>query len=264
VDSDTVWRALASPHRRKLLDLLRNGPSTTGELVRQLPGLSRFAVMQHLEVLEAAGLVLYRREGRRRLNFANPIPLREIYERWVSKPASSAAETDLHLKRYAEREVANHMQNTEFRLVKIETELRINAPREKVFAAFFEDYDKWWPHRYYPDSRCSVDDKPGGYIYEHFPNGGGAITGTVVYIDRPSKFAGSSPSSLGRGTNSYAVQSFEDDGSGGTIVKRSMELWGNVSEEVETMFREGSRHLMEVALLGYLEKGALYQPEAQS
>ena len=244
--------------------MLRNGPSTTGELTQAMEGLSRFGVMQHLEVLKAAGLVLYRREGRRRLNFANPVPLREIYERWVTKPASRAAETDLHLKRYAENEVKNYMQDDGFRTVKIETELRVKAPRERVFGAFFEDYDKWWPHRYFADSRCSVDEKPGGFIYEEFKKGGGAVTGTIVYVDRPSKFIASSPSSLSRGQNAFSDLTFEDDGEGGTILKRSMEIWGNVSEETEAMFREGTRMLMEVALTGFLEDGAVYSSEGAS
>src|SRR5690349_25008091 len=102
MDSETVWRALASPHRRKVLDLLRAGPRTTGDLARQLPDLSRFAVMQHLGVLQGAGLVLFRREGRQRFNYANAIPLRQMYERWVEPLSSSAAETALHMKRYAE------------------------------------------------------------------------------------------------------------------------------------------------------------------
>lgn len=215
-------------------------------------------------VLAEAGLVLYRREGRRRLNYANPIPLREIYERWVCPAASSAAETDLHLKRYAEKEVAKQMQNTEFRLVKIETEMRINAPREKVFAAFFEDYDKWWPHRYYPDSKCSSDEQPGGYMYEHFPHGGGAVTGTTVLVDRPSKFISSGPSSLARGISAYNVQSFEDDGSGGTVLKRSMELWGIVPEEIEQMFRSGTQQMLQNSLVAFLEQGTEYVPGGRS
>lgn len=265
VDSDTVWRALASPHRRRLLDVLRDGPRTTGELAREFPALTRFAVMQHLGVLEEAGLVLSRKEGRRRLSYANPIPLREMYERWVSRPASSAAETALHLKRYAEKtEKERPRMDHEYRHIKIEMEMRIAAPREKVFRAFTDDYDSWWPHRYKPDSKCSVDARPGGYIYEHFPNGGGAITGTIVYIDFPHKLVGSGPSSLARGASSYSVQTLEEDGEGGTIFKRSMELWGSVSEEMERMFTEGSRHLMEVALRGYLEQGIEYKPEVSA
>jgi uncharacterized protein YndB with AHSA1/START domain len=148
----------------------------------------------------------------------------------------------------------------DYRHIKIEMEMRINAPREKVFAAFTTEYDKWWPHRYFPDSTVSVDAKAGGFITEHFKSGGSAITGTIVYIDPPHKFVGSGPSSLGRGANSYAVQTLEEDGEG-TLFKRSMEIWGSVSEEMEQMFREGSRHLMEVALKGYLEEGKEYLPE---
>ncbi len=229
-----------------------------------MAGLSRFAVMQHLEVLAGSGLVLYRRAGRRRLNFANPIPLQEMYERWVSSPASSAAETDLHLKRYAETEAKKQMENEQFRLVKIESELHVKAPREQVFSAFFENYDAWWPHRYYPESKCSAEEKPGGFIYEHFPQGGGAITGTVVYVDRPSKFVATGPSSLSRGSSGYNVVSFEEDGHGGTVLKRSLEIWGSVPDELEKMFREGTKQFLDGALLGFLEQGKRYSAEARS
>ena len=263
VDSESVWRALASPHRRRILDLLSDGPLTTGQLSKRLPELSRFAVMQHLGVLEAAKLVLFRREGRTRMNYANAVPLREVYERWVSKPASSAAESALHLKRYAEKqkEIEQTMNQTEFRRVKIAMELPIKAPRDKVFAAFTDDYDKWWPHRYKPDSTCTVQVEPGGYVVERFKDGGGAVTGTVVYVDRPSKLIATIPSCLCRGFESFSVETFEDDGNGGTVLKRSMELWGELSDETEKMFVEGSRHLMEVALKRFVEEGIEYRPQ---
>lgn len=214
--------------------------------------------MQHLTVLVEAGLVLSRREGRRRLNYANPVPLREIYERWVNKPASSAAETALHLKRYAEqKEVAQQVDHAEFRLLKIEMEMRIRAPREKVYRALTEDYDKWWPHRYKADSNVRLDAKPGGYIVEEFKNGGGAVTGTVVYLDPPQKLVGTIPSSMAQGMSSYNVQTLEEDGDG-TIFKQSMQLWGVIPDEMEQMFREGVRELMETALRRYLEDGIEY------
>jgi len=263
VDPETVWRALASPHRRALLDLLRNGPCTTGQLAKELPELSRFAVMQHLSVLNSSGLVLFRREGRKRLNYANPVPLREIYERWVNKPASSAAEAALHLKRYSESsmEVAPTVDHENFRHIKIEAEVTIHAPREKVFAAMTTEYGRWWPHRYKADSTVTVDAKPGGYYHEHFKDGGGAVTGAILYIDPPHKLIGSGPSSLLRGFDSYQVQTFLDQG-GDTLLQTTMEMWGNVPEDMEKMFREGRRHWMEVSLRNYLEKGIEYSPEA--
>jgi len=259
VESETVWRALASPHRRRLLDLLKDGPCTTGHLAKAMSDLSRFAVMQHLGVLEEAGLVLFRKEGRMRLNYANPIPIRDMYERWVNLRSSSAAETAQHLRRYAEhsKEVAQKVDHSEYRHVKLEMEMRINAPRERVFAAMTTEFDNWWPHRYKPDSTCYFEGKVGGYCGESFSGGGGAITGMIVYFDPPFKIIASSPSSLSRGTTSYAVDTLVEDGEG-CIYKRSMEVWGSVSEEVEKMFRDGTRALMEEALKGYVEEGKRY------
>ena len=82
---DLVWKALADPTRRDILDLLRNGPATTTEIVESFPHLTRFGVMKHLEVLRESGLVHTRKQGRRRVNSLNAVPLRRIYERWVSK-----------------------------------------------------------------------------------------------------------------------------------------------------------------------------------
>lgn len=82
---DPIWKALADPTRRSILDFLRNGPATTTEVVESFPNLTRFAVMKHMEVLRATGLIRTRRDGRRRVNSLNAVPIRRIYERWVSK-----------------------------------------------------------------------------------------------------------------------------------------------------------------------------------
>ena len=83
-DLDLVWKALSDPTRRSILDLLRKGPMTTTEIVDRFPSLTRFGVMKHLSVLRDAGLVQDRWEGRRRINSLNAVPIRMIYERWVS------------------------------------------------------------------------------------------------------------------------------------------------------------------------------------
>lgn len=79
-----MWRALSNPVRRAILDLLRDGPLTTGAVAERFPDLTRFAVMQHLGVLEKAGLVLPHRRGRQRYNYLNPAPIQQIYDRWVA------------------------------------------------------------------------------------------------------------------------------------------------------------------------------------
>jgi len=80
---DPVWKALSDPTRRAMLDILRDGPRTTAELVDAFPRLTRFGVMQHVDVLRKAGLVQTREVGRQRVNSLNAMPIRQIYERWV-------------------------------------------------------------------------------------------------------------------------------------------------------------------------------------
>ena len=82
-NDDRVWRALADPARRELLDALAKGPMTTGDLVDLLARLCRTAVMKHLDVLTTAGLVTVRRDGRVRWNHLNPVPIDRICRRWL-------------------------------------------------------------------------------------------------------------------------------------------------------------------------------------
>jgi DNA-binding transcriptional ArsR family regulator len=90
VDEDLVFKALASPTRRRLLDLLRDQPRTTGDLCDHIPGLDRCTVMQDLRVLEAAGLVIPQRQGRERWNHLDPLPIKHIHDRWISGYATTA------------------------------------------------------------------------------------------------------------------------------------------------------------------------------
>jgi DNA-binding transcriptional ArsR family regulator len=85
MDADRVFKALGDPTRRKLLDLLceRNG-QTLGQLCEGLT-MTRQSATQHIEILEAANLISTARRGREKLHFLNPVPLHDIYERWVRK-----------------------------------------------------------------------------------------------------------------------------------------------------------------------------------
>jgi DNA-binding transcriptional ArsR family regulator len=103
--TDLVWKALADPTRRRILDLLRESPRTTGEVARVLEeerGLSRCAAMKHLGVLEEAGLLVTRREGRFRWNMVNAAPFVDLYRRWVSPFGALPAQAALGLKVHVE------------------------------------------------------------------------------------------------------------------------------------------------------------------
>ena len=88
---DLVFKALAGADRRKILDLLRNAPLSTGEIVRHLPRLDRTTVMLHLGVLERARLIITRKEGRCRLNYLDVSPIQRIHERWIHAYAAPSA-----------------------------------------------------------------------------------------------------------------------------------------------------------------------------
>jgi len=91
-DDDVVFKALASPTRRRLLDLLRAAPRTTGELCDAVPELDRTTVLQHLRVLERAELVTGRKVGRERHLSLAPLPIKRIHDRWISDYMTAAVD----------------------------------------------------------------------------------------------------------------------------------------------------------------------------
>src|SRR4051794_37142400 len=179
--SHGIWRALADPTRRALLDLLRDGPRTTGQLAEAFPDVTRFAVMKHLGVLTDCGLVVVRRRGRERWNHLNAVPLRRAYERWMAPFAEKAAVTALRLKDYVE---GADMNGT----LDIANEGTVAAPREKVFDAILR-MGGWWPHRFREVSTVVFEPRVGGRFYEDWGGDTGALYGTIVRLSRPDHLA---------------------------------------------------------------------------
>ena len=101
-DDDRVFKALADSTRRHLLDRLfeRDGRTLT-ELESELE-MTRFGVMKHLRVLEEAGLVVTRRSGREKLHFLNPVPIRQVHDRWIDKYTERRVSALLDLKKELE------------------------------------------------------------------------------------------------------------------------------------------------------------------
>src|SRR5918912_880695 len=123
---DAVFKALADPTRRGLLDaLFKDDGQTLSALEGRLP-MTRFGVMKHLRVLEDAGLVVTRRRGREKLHFLNPVPIRLVHDRWVSKYAEPWAATLSGLKKSIEEDTMQKLPEAGFRL------------HERVHVAVFE------------------------------------------------------------------------------------------------------------------------------
>ena len=99
---DLVFKALGDARRRQILDLLKSEPRTTGDLCNRFRKLDRCSVMQHLGVLEKADLIIVKREGRLRWNYFNPLPIRELHDRWISRYAVAAVDLLARMKREME------------------------------------------------------------------------------------------------------------------------------------------------------------------
>lgn len=254
--SEEVWRALANPTRRHILDLLSDGSMTTGDLAVAIPELSRFAVMQHLGVLTDAGLVVARRHGRQRFNHLNPVHLRRWYERWVEPLADMAAAEVLALERHTDEKAGTidmPDERDQIRTVRLETELRFRATAERLFQALTEETLEWFPHTYGQDRvrAIVVEPRVGGAHYEDWGDGMGHLYGHVTVFDNPRTYA-----TRGRimpGTILDTRYDLEPDGDE-TVLRMSKVAVGPMSEEdVESIRTFGDIARFEPALRGLVE-----------
>src|SRR5665213_3669816 len=154
---DEVFRALADPTRRSLLDeLFREDGQTLGALKQRLP-MTRFGVMKHLKVLEAAGLIVTRRRGREKLHFLNPVPIRLVHDRWVSKYAEPWAAALSNLKTRLENTMEKvfeiYIRTTPERLWEAPTDPEIRA-KYNFGAGIHSDWT--------PGSRFQMNAGPNG------------------------------------------------------------------------------------------------------
>jgi uncharacterized protein YndB with AHSA1/START domain len=177
VEEDAViFRALGDANRRLLLDRLfgRDG-QTLGELAAQLPGMTRQGAMKHLRVLEDAGLIVARREGREKRHFLNPVPIRRVHDRWISKYTApwAAALSDLK-DRLEDRTVAT----------KSVYEVYIKASPERVWDAITNPE---MTAQYYYGTAAHSDWAQGSKLEYLYPDGRLAADGTILDVDPPHR-----------------------------------------------------------------------------
>ena len=180
---DEVFRALADPSRRTLLDRLheRDG-QTLGELVEALPQMTRIGVMKHLRVLERAGVVVSHRSGRQRLHYLNPVPIRRIHDRWLDKFRVRAADALLALQSFME-EPGMHTDAEGADRPRFVSQIFIRATPDEVWRALTESE---FTLRYYYGSTVESDWQPGS-PYRYAIGGTDAIVGENVEVDPPRR-----------------------------------------------------------------------------
>jgi DNA-binding transcriptional ArsR family regulator/uncharacterized protein YndB with AHSA1/START domain len=254
-DLTVVFKALSHPERREILDRLRQRPMTTGEL-SEGSAVSRYQVMKHLNLLEEANLVLVRRAGRLRYNHLNPIPLRQMYDRWVSQYESGIAGSLLNLKGQLEGSLKQmELGKPKYDSFEIEMEVTIDAPRALVFDALTRDINQWWAYRL-GEARPSTlhfEPKMGGRFYEDWGNGEGAVWGTVYYIQSPQEIRVSGPLGMKGAVTSDYTYVLEEKGSS-TVLKLSHQASGLLHPDWEKNHRHGWQELLGDFLKAFVEK----------
>lgn len=174
---DPVFRALSDPSRRLLLDQLeaRDG-QTLGELCSYLPEMTRFGVMKHLGVLEAAGLVATRRVGREKRHYLDRVPIRLIHDRWISRYAAPVVGSLTALKAHLEAPAMSAPDHV--------YSVYIQADPARVWRAITDGDDTV---RYYYGTRVGSDWAPGSAIVYTYPDGSVAADGQVLDCDPPNR-----------------------------------------------------------------------------
>lgn len=250
-NTEAVWKALADPTRRQLLDLLKERPRTTGELTAQFPALSRFAVMKHLGLLEEAGLVLVRKEGRQVWHHLNAVPIQLIYERWVRSFSAVWSSSLVSLKQFTE--------GREPRLdsMQIEQEVLIQARPATVYRGLTAEIGEWWTHSFSgAPKRIVLEPWVGGRFFEEFPDGeGGALYATVTYLEPNKQLRLAGPMGMAGPVHGVSTFELEDQGAA-TLLKLSHRAIGPVTEEAKANYAKGWTSLLGKHLKAFAETGS--------
>jgi uncharacterized protein YndB with AHSA1/START domain len=233
---DQVWRAVGNPSRRRLIELLRDGPRTTGDLCWAFR-TTRFATMKHLSVLERAGIVTVRRQGRERWNILNPAPLRETEGRWPGLlPAAPPAPAPTALA------------------TPISTEAFIDAPPWRVFDALTQNVAAWWggPHLRSADATNLVlEPQPGGRFVEEWGHRQGALRAVVTAIkqDEHLELTGAI---AGRAAGVLGIRLERREG--GTLLRAELTMGGGDAEDSDAGTR-ALDDLFKARLKAFVEEG---------
>jgi uncharacterized protein YndB with AHSA1/START domain/DNA-binding transcriptional ArsR family regulator len=171
---EKVFKALADPTRRKLLDALRRRDGQTLTELEQRFAMTRFGIMKHLRILEAAGLVVTRRSGREKLHYLNPVPIQSIHDRWISKYAAPWTSGLNALK----RELEETMERP-----KHVFQIWIRTTPERLWRALTDPNETV---QYFFRGRVETDWKPGSPI-RYSIDGAPALDGQVLEVDPPRK-----------------------------------------------------------------------------
>jgi DNA-binding transcriptional ArsR family regulator/uncharacterized protein YndB with AHSA1/START domain len=250
-DRGAVWLVLADPTRRRILDMLRERPRNTGDIASHFE-VSRIAIMRHLQVLAASGLVTSRKRGRERWHYLNAVPLQRMYERWVDTHTASWASGLLRFGRQVEGRAMR--MNTDQPAVDVALDVAIAASRSVVFAALTEDPGGWWGHPYLRSdaTNLTLERRLGGLVVESWEGGGAVLASITGWTDgRYLQLTGPFHLGLALGIATFQLS----DSDGGTSVQFSFRAIGAIEPQLVERFAEGWTELVGRRLKTLVETG---------
>jgi DNA-binding transcriptional ArsR family regulator/uncharacterized protein YndB with AHSA1/START domain len=250
-ETASLWRALADPTRRQILDLLSDRPLITGEIASHF-AVSRIAVMRHLDVLAGAGLITSRKRGRERWHYLNAVPVQRLHERWAAPVAAGFASGLLRLQDRVETEARG--VDVDQPAIDVALDVSIAGTPSAVFAALTDDIAGWWG---FPalDPRAtglSLEPRLGGQLVEHWDEGGQLVaTVTGLSQDRHLGLTGSFHLGLALGVATFELEKAAD----GTLLRFSFRAFGVVGPAVAAGMSRGWNELVGRRLKSLVETG---------
>jgi DNA-binding transcriptional ArsR family regulator/uncharacterized protein YndB with AHSA1/START domain len=246
-----LWRALADPTRRRILDRLRAGPAITGEIAAAFP-ISRIAVMRHLEVLAEAELITSRKRGRERWHYLNAVPLERLHQRWAGPVEAGFASGLLRLQDQVEAEPVDSSRPP----VDVALDVVIAGSRRSVFESITARIDEWWgpPAVDMRATGVSLETGLGGRFVEQWGDTGGQIIATVTGLepDRYLRLTGPFHFGLALGDATFDLE----DTPRGTLVRFSFRAVGAIDPAVIEGIESGWATLVASRLKALVEAGS--------
>jgi len=246
-----LWRALADPTRRRILDLLLERPRITGEVAAYFR-ISRIAVMRHLTVLSDAGLIASRKRGRERRYYLNAITLQQIYRRWFDPLAAGWVSGLLRLRDGVEHS-GTGMESAR-PSADIAVDVRIEGSNTAVFNALTKDPGAWWGHPMLRPEATGLTLEPrlGGLFVERWSEGGAVLAAVTQWAtDRHLELTGPFHLGLGVGVASFGLATEAP----GTLLQFSFRAFGPIDPDRARIFSEGWRELVTRRLKALVEQG---------
>jgi DNA-binding transcriptional ArsR family regulator/uncharacterized protein YndB with AHSA1/START domain len=249
-DEAPLWRALSEPTRRRILDLLRERPRTTGEVASHFK-ISRIAVMRHLEVLAEASLVTSRKRGRERWHYLNAVPLERLHERWFEPRTAGWASGLLRLQRTVEAQVDGVTRSD--LVIDVALDVEIGGTPAQVFSALTQDPGGWWGHPLLRSQAIGLTLEPriGGLLLEHWEEGGAVLAAVTAWQENRHLTLTGPFHHVAVGVATFDLA---PTGSG-TLLKFSFRALGVVDQQLAEAMPSGWTELLSNRLKALVESG---------